>query len=57
MMNFLFIVDTNIGFFIYGFSKSTKLLNYFLAFLRRYTLGVFLLYTPCVTTTHIKPGC
>jgi len=56
MMNFLLIVDKAFGFLIYGFSKSTKLLNYFLAFVIRYTLGVFLLYTPYVITTRTKLG-
>lgn len=56
MMNFLLIADKTFGFLIYGFSKSTKLLNYFLAFVIRYTLGVFLLYTPYVTTTRNKLG-
>ena len=56
MMNFLFLVDKTFGFLIHGFSKSTKLLNYFLVFVIRYTLGVFLLYTPRVITTHIKQG-
>lgn len=54
MMNFLFIVDKTFGFLIHGFSISTKLLNYFLAFVIRYTLGVFLSYKPCVITTRIK---
>lgn len=54
MMNFLFIVDKTFGFLIHGFSISTKLLNYFLAFVIRYTLGVFLSYKPCVITTRIR---
>jgi len=56
MMNFLFIVDKTFGFLIHGFSKSNKLLNYFLAFVIRYTLGVSLLCAPRVITTHIEQG-
>jgi hypothetical protein len=56
MMNFLLIVNKTSRFYIYGFSKSSKLLNYFLGFAIRYILGVFLLYTPCVITKRIKLG-